>query len=75
MVQLDGDESEAKYGKVSTPGKRKKSKKSVVDDEENGAVCFPTYCGDLILIVDQGNPRPKNLEANLRACERPAGGI
>lgn len=36
-VQLDDDQIEAKYGKVSQPGKRKKSKKSS-GDEENGEV-------------------------------------
>ena len=36
-IQLDDDEIEAKYGRISHPGKRKKSKKSPGDDE-NGEV-------------------------------------
>jgi essential nuclear protein 1 len=40
LVQLGGDELEAKYGKVSQPGKRKKSKKSQADEQENGEVCL-----------------------------------
>ncbi|TFK43300.1 Bystin-domain-containing protein [Crucibulum laeve] len=38
LVQLDGDEVEAKYGRISQPGKRKKSRKSALDDDENGEV-------------------------------------
>jgi essential nuclear protein 1 len=38
LVQLDGDELEAKHGKISQPGKRKKSRKSQADDDENGEV-------------------------------------
>jgi essential nuclear protein 1 len=41
LLQLDGDELEAKYGRISQPGKRKKSKKSQADDEENGEVSLP----------------------------------
>jgi essential nuclear protein 1 len=41
LVQLDDDELEAKYGRVSKPGKRKKSRQSQADDEENGEVSFP----------------------------------
>lgn len=37
-VQLDEDDIESKYGKISQPGKRKKSRKSQGDDEENGEV-------------------------------------
>ena len=32
-VQLDDDQIEAKYGRLSQPGKRKKSKKPSGDDE------------------------------------------
>lgn len=37
-VQLDDDELHAKYGRISKPGKRKKSRKSQTEDEENGEV-------------------------------------
>jgi len=42
-VQLDEDEVEAKYGRISLPGKRKKSRRS--DDDELIEVCFlfPLY--------------------------------
>jgi essential nuclear protein 1 len=43
LVQLDDDELEAKYGRVSKPGKRKKSKQRLADDEENGDVSSPTH--------------------------------
>lgn len=42
LVQLDGDDLEAKYGKVSQPGKRKNSKKCRTDDEENAEVSLTT---------------------------------
>ncbi|EGO01545.1 hypothetical protein SERLA73DRAFT_166090 [Serpula lacrymans var. lacrymans S7.3] len=35
-VQLGEDELQAKYGRLSQPGKRKKSRKSSGDDDENG---------------------------------------
>ncbi|KII96008.1 hypothetical protein PLICRDRAFT_98163 [Plicaturopsis crispa FD-325 SS-3] len=35
-VQLDDDAVEAKYGRVSQPGKRKKSKKGTTDEEDGG---------------------------------------
>jgi hypothetical protein len=38
LVQLDEDEVAAKYGRISEPGKRKKSRKSQSNDEENGEV-------------------------------------
>lgn len=37
-VQLDDDELHAKYGRISQPGKRKKSRKGQPDEEENGDV-------------------------------------
>ncbi|KAF7978307.1 hypothetical protein HWV62_909 [Athelia sp. TMB] len=37
-VQLDEDEVQAKYGRLSQPGKRKKSRKSLNDDDESGEV-------------------------------------
>lgn len=33
LVQLDEDETEAKYGRISAPGRRKKSRKSRDGDE------------------------------------------
>jgi essential nuclear protein 1 len=39
-VQLDNDETNAKYGKVSHPGKRKKSRRTGSDDD-NGDVRVP----------------------------------
>ncbi|KAJ4492765.1 Bystin-domain-containing protein [Lentinula edodes] len=42
LVQLDEDHQEAKYGRVSEPGKRKKSpKKSVQENEDSEAVLDP----------------------------------
>jgi essential nuclear protein 1 len=39
LVQLDEDELEEKYGRISQPGKRKKSKHSSnLADEESGEV-------------------------------------
>ena len=38
-VQLDDDQIEAKYGRISQPGKRKKSKKPSRDDDD-GEVDF-----------------------------------
>jgi len=39
LVQLDEEELEARYGRVSQLGKRKKSKHSpILDDEEPGEV-------------------------------------
>lgn len=37
-VQLDGDEVEAKYGRVSKPGKRRKSNKAEADDGDDDEV-------------------------------------
>lgn len=37
LVQLDDDEVEAKYGRISQPGKRKKSKINA-GEEESGEV-------------------------------------
>lgn len=42
LVQLDEDEVAAKYGRISEPGKRKKSRKSKDnDDEGNTEVISP----------------------------------
>ncbi|KAJ3878777.1 Bystin-domain-containing protein [Lentinula edodes] len=42
LVQLDEDQQEAKYGRVSEPGKRKKNpKKSVQENEDSEAVLDP----------------------------------
>ncbi|KAG5645745.1 hypothetical protein DXG03_005282 [Asterophora parasitica] len=38
LAQLDEDEVHAKYGRISQPGKRKKSKKSPSGEEENSEV-------------------------------------
>jgi hypothetical protein len=38
LVQLDEDELETKYGRVSQPGKRQKSKHSNLDNQESGEV-------------------------------------
>lgn len=35
LIQLDEDEVEARYGRISQPGKRKKSKKSLDEDESS----------------------------------------
>jgi essential nuclear protein 1 len=35
-VQLDEDEVNTKYGRISQPGKRKKSKKADQGEDENG---------------------------------------
>jgi len=42
LVQLDQDDVQAKYGRVSQPGKRKKSRKDPTNDEhplDDGDVC------------------------------------
>ncbi|KIK65735.1 hypothetical protein GYMLUDRAFT_39244 [Collybiopsis luxurians FD-317 M1] len=38
LVQLDEDEQQVKYGRISQPGKRKKSSKKSVQDDENAEV-------------------------------------
>ncbi|KAF5388217.1 hypothetical protein D9615_000054 [Tricholomella constricta] len=38
LAQLDEDEIQAKYGRISQPGKRKKSKKSLGNEDENPEV-------------------------------------
>lgn len=43
LVQLDEDEVAAKYGRISEPGKRKKSRTSQSNEEENGEVNLPIY--------------------------------
>lgn len=47
IVQLDEDEVAAKYGRISEPGKRKKSRRSQSNEEENGEV---------ILLLCHANP-------------------
>ncbi len=42
-VQLDGDEVEAKYGRVSKPGKRRKSNKAEADDGDDDEVQHYLY--------------------------------
>jgi essential nuclear protein 1 len=44
LVDLGGDEVEAKYGRVSEPGKRKKSKNTTQDDDPS-EVFFLFSCG------------------------------
>jgi essential nuclear protein 1 len=45
LVQLDEDEVEAKYGRISQPGKRKKSRQSSNIDEESSEVkSFTVIC-------------------------------
>ncbi len=39
-VQLEGDEAEAKYGRIAKAGKRRKSQKSSGDNEEDDEVIF-----------------------------------
>ncbi|KDR83487.1 hypothetical protein GALMADRAFT_219315 [Galerina marginata CBS 339.88] len=41
LVQLDEDEVEAKYGRISQPGKRKKSKRSPSVDEDSEVILDP----------------------------------
>lgn len=41
IVQLDEDEVQAKYGRLSQPGKRKKFKTGAMGDDEDGSeVCL-----------------------------------
>lgn len=47
IVQLDEDAVEAKYGRVSLPGKRKKSKRQSEEDE-NADVCSITPVNVLV---------------------------
>lgn len=41
-VQLDDDQTQAKYGRLSQPGKRKKSRTSDDDDEIPDVLLWPT---------------------------------
>ncbi|KAJ7725111.1 Bystin-domain-containing protein [Mycena metata] len=41
LVQLGGDDLEAKYGRVSQPGKRKKQSKNTTEDDSSEAILDP----------------------------------
>ena len=43
LVQLDEDEANAKYGHISQPGKRKKSRRSSNIDEDSSEVLIFCY--------------------------------
>lgn len=68
-VQLREDEVHEKYGNVSRPGKRRKSRKAA-EEEESGEVraCYvPFICIDANgnMLSNIGHPRPEDVAAYL----------
>lgn len=59
LVQLQGDEQEAKYGHISQPGRRKKSLKNAIVEEDEAEVLFfaESLAMNWILISTRGCSR------------------
>lgn len=64
-IQLDEDEVQAKYGRLSQPGKRKKSRKSLTEDDENAEVRFTIRLFSILLRLWSGYFRSKDVKADL----------
>lgn len=64
LVQLDEDKQEEKYGHLSQPGKRKKSKHSSTKDEASGEVPSFTMSACSMLELSLGYSRCKNIETD-----------
>lgn len=73
LVQLDEDEIEAKYGRVSKPGKRKKGRIGGENDDDNAGVSCRAMTIVPILQRFTGHFRSKDLTTYFRARQRPAG--
>lgn len=81
-VQLDGDEVEAKYGRVSKPGKRRKSHKAEADDGDDDEVILDPKTSRRIFelardqqeelgLVDADEEDNTDTEAAVSAFQRP----
>lgn len=67
FVQLNEDEVEAKYGRISQPGKRNKSRKTDDDDAGDVPPFLSAHCSPLIRVHSLGHPRSQDISQNFRA--------
>lgn len=71
-VQLNGDDVEAKYGRISQTGKRRKSKLQNADPDEEDEVRILFYFPVISVEAITGNSGSKNFTKNFRIGQRPA---